>query len=385
MTASKRRKVAVFLGTRPEGIKLAPVIRRLEQHPELQPLVVSTGQHLEMLAQVVDLFQIPVHRKLLAMRPNQTLAELTARLLGGCDEILREEQPDFVLVQGDTTTVLSAALAAFYRNVPIGYVESGLRTGNRWAPFPEEANRVLAARLATLHFAPTNAAQENLLKEGVNPGAVHMTGNTGIDALKMELARQTSPEAATLLETALAHQGVTLPPRDQRPLVLITCHRRENFGDGLVAVCRAIRQLAQRFLDHRFIYLVHLNPSASGPAVESLRPLENVRLLPPQPYSQFVALLDRCKLVLTDSGGVQEEAPSLGKPVLVLRETTERPEGVTGGAARLVGTSSERIVEATTELLTSRGAYARMATPLNPYGDGLASERIVQIVASHLA
>jgi UDP-N-acetylglucosamine 2-epimerase (non-hydrolysing) len=383
--ASKRRKVAVFLGTRPEGIKLAPVIRQLEQHPELEPLVVSTGQHREMLTQVVDLFQLPVHRELEVMRPSQSLAELTARLLAGCDQVLAEEQPDLVLVQGDTTTVLSAALCAFYRNIPLGLVESGLRTGDYRAPFPEEANRVLAARLAALHFAPTTTAHANLLREGVDGASVHLTGNTGIDALKVELTRQAAPESAAAVETALAEEGVTLPPHDPRPLVLITCHRRENFGDGLWGVCEAIGQLAERFPDHRFVYLVHLNPGANGPAVESLRRFENVRLLSPRPYSQFVALLHRSQLVLTDSGGVQEEAPSLGKPVLVLRDTTERTEGVRAGSARLVGANSGRIVEATTELLTSPSAYAAMAKPSNPYGDGLASERIVQIVARYLA
>jgi UDP-N-acetylglucosamine 2-epimerase (non-hydrolysing) len=384
-TDSKRHTVAVFMGTRPEAIKLAPVIRCLEEHPYLEPFVVSTGQHREMLAQAVELFRLPVHRMLEVMRPNQSLAELTSRLLTACDEVLREVHPDLVLVQGDTTTALSAALCAFYQNIPLGHIESGLRTGNPRAPFPEETNRVLTARLATLHFAPTIEAARNLLAEGVDATSVYVTGNTVIDALRTELTRQSLPGARAAVRTALAEEGVILPPRDNRPLVLITCHRRENFGDGLESICRAVAQLARSFRDHQFVYLLHLNPNVKGPVLESLKHIENVRLLSPQPYSQFVALLQHSKLVFTDSGGVQEEAPSMGKPVLVLRETTERPEGVAAGTVRLVGSDYERIISAATELLTSPSAHAQMAKSVDPYGDGLASGRIVDIVAKYFA
>jgi UDP-N-acetylglucosamine 2-epimerase (non-hydrolysing) len=381
---SQRRKIAVFMGTRPEAIKLAPVIRKLDEHPQLEPLVISTGQHREMLDQVVELFQIPVHRRLQVMRPNQSLAELTSRLLAACDEVLAEEEPDLVLVQGDTTTAFSAALCAFYRHIPIGHVEAGLRTGNTLAPFPEEANRVLIGRLASLHLAPTRASEQSLLDEGIDPRAVHVTGNTVIDALKIELARQSVPVQSAAVRAALAKEGAALAPLDDRPMVLITGHRRENFGGGLRAICGAIVQLARTFPGHRFVFLSHPNPNVQGPVEQLLQGIKNVRVISPQPYSQFVALLRECKLVLTDSGGVQEEAPSLGKPVLVLREVTERPEGVVAGTVRVVGPDLDRIVECVTELLTSRSAYDKMANVVNPYGDGFASERIVETVARYL-
>jgi UDP-N-acetylglucosamine 2-epimerase (non-hydrolysing) len=376
-------RVAVFLGTRPEAIKLAPVIRALERAPDFDPIVISTGQHREMLDQVARLFGLRIQHDLAVMRPNQALAELTARLLGACDELLARVQPDLALVQGDTTTVLAASLACFYRRIAVGHVEAGLRTFDRWSPFPEEVNRTLATRLATLHFAPTELARDNLLREGISPDQVSVTGNTVIDALHAEVARQRDPsvraEIAAQLTQALGSFPLT------RPSVLITGHRRENFGRGFEQICGALVLLAQRFVDHDFIYPVHLNPNVQGPVQAVLGQIANIRLIAPQPYSEFVALMQCCRLVLTDSGGIQEEAPSLGKPVLVMRNTTERPEGVAAGTVRLVGAESAAIVDGVSQLLQDSDAYARMAQAANPYGDGQAAERILTRLRAHVA
>ena len=368
-------RVAVFLGTRPEAIKLAPVIRALEQAPDFEPVVISTGQHREMLDQVARLFGLHIQHDLAVMRPNQALAELTARLLGACDELLGRVQPALALVQGDTTTVLAAALACFYRRVPVGHVEAGLRTYDRWSPFPEEMNRTLASRLVTLHFAPTELARDNLLREGVAADQISVTGNTVIDALQAEVARQREPSVRAQLEAQLAGTLGGFPP--PRPFVLITGHRRENFGRGFEQICAALAALAQRFTDHDFIYPVHLNPNVQGPVQALLGGISNIRLIAPQPYSEFVALMQSCRVVLTDSGGIQEEAPSLGKPVLVMRDTTERPEGVQAGTVQLVGADATQIVAGVSHLLLDQEAYARMARAANPYGDGRAAERIV--------
>ena len=376
-------RVAVFLGTRPEAIKLAPVIRALEQAPDFDPIVVSTGQHREMLDQVARLFGLRIQHDLAVMRPNQALAELTARLLGACDELLARVQPDLALVQGDTTTVLAAALACFYRRIAVGHVEAGLRTFDRWSPFPEEINRTLASRLATLHFAPTELARDNLLREGIPAERVSVTGNTVIDALHAEVARQREPSvrAAIAAQLSLTLGSFPLP----RPSVLITGHRRENFGRGFEQICAAIAVLAQRFADHDFIYPVHLNPHVQGPVQALLGKIANVRLIAPQPYSEFVALMQGSRLILTDSGGIQEEAPSLGKPVLVMRNTTERPEGVQAGTVQLVGADSSSIVDGVSRLLQDPDAYTRMARAANPYGDGRAAERILSGLRAHIA
>jgi len=375
-------RVAVFLGTRPEAIKLAPVIRALEQAPDFEPIVISTGQHREMLDQVARLFGLRIQHDLAVMRPNQALAELTARLLGACDELLARVQPGLALVQGDTTTVLAASLACFYRRIDVGHVEAGLRTYDRWSPFPEEINRTLATRLATLHFAPTELARDQLLREGVAADRVSVTGNTVIDALQAELARQRDPavSAAIVANLAQALGGFPLP----RPFVLITGHRRENFGRGFEEICSALAQLAQRFADHDFIYPVHLNPNVQAPVQALLGQIANIRLIAPQPYSEFLALMQSCRLVLTDSGGIQEEAPSLGKPVLVMRNTTERPEGVSAGTVQLVGAESAPIVDGVSRLLRDPAAYAGMAQAANPYGDGRASERIIARLRAHV-
>ncbi len=375
----KRIKIAVFFGTRPEAIKLAPVIRSLVADERFEVLSVSTGQHREMLKQVVDIFDIPIDVDLDVMVTNQTLAGLSSRLMGRIDEVLEQHQPDFAIVQGDTTTVLMAALACFYRNIPIGHVEAGLRTRNMRSPFPEEANRVLASHLCSLHFAPTTTSRDNLLEDKVAGSTIHVTGNTVIDALQIEVAKQQQPAVATMIDQELG----SLLPADWReiPFVLITGHRRENFGGGFQAICDAIIELAERFPSHRFVYPVHLNPNVRQPVLKSLSHLSNVFLLPPMSYRPFVALMQSCHFVLTDSGGVQEEAPGIGKPVLVMRDTTERPEGLIAGTVRLVGANRKNIVDGVSQLIEDATVYEKMATANNPYGDGNASSRIVDAIA----
>lgn len=376
-----RPKIAVFFGTRPEAIKLAPVIRALAADDRFDVLSVSTGQHREMLDQVVKIFDLPVDHDLDVMVPNQTLAGLSSRLIAKIDALIEAEKPDFALVQGDTTTVLMASLACFYRSIPTGHVEAGLRTRNMKSPFPEEANRVLATPLSTLHFAPTNVSEGHLLQDGVQPASIFVTGNTVIDALQLEVANQEKPEVQTEIRNHLDE----LLPADWRevPFVLITGHRRENFGGGFDEICGAIGELAERFPGTRFVYPVHLNPNVQEPVKKRLAKFDNVFLIPPQPYRPFVALMKACYLVLTDSGGVQEEAPGLGKPVLVMRDTTERPEGVSAGTVRLVGAVRENIVSSVGELLSDADAYARVAEAKNPYGDGTASTQILDAIAGY--
>lgn len=377
------KTIAVFMGTRPEAIKLATVIAALRRENDFNVVVVSTGQHREMLQQVVDLFGIKVDHDLAVMQPNQTLASLTARLMTSIDDLLEKVKPDLALVQGDTTTVLVASLACFYRRIPIGHVEAGLRTGNIWSPFPEEANRTLAGKLITLHFAPTEFGRDNLLREGVCDEQIIVTGNTVIDALKWEVQRQQSPDVQRAIHKRLASE--LGDDWNRVRYVLITGHRRENFGEGFQQICKALQVLAAKFSDHRFIYPVHLNPNVQKPVRELLGSLSNVTLIPPKDYSEFVALMNACKVVLTDSGGVQEEAPSLGKPVLVMRDTTERPEGVQAGTVKLVGTDAPTIVNEVSTLLGDETAYRTMAEAVNPYGDGLASGRIVDRIHQHFS
>ena len=374
---SEARNVLVLMGTRPEAIKLAPVVAALRRTDGFRCTVVATGQHKEMFWQVTKTFGFEVDADLGVMEPNQTLAGLTARLMEGIDRFLGSAQPDLALVQGDTTTVLVAALACFYRRIPIGHVEAGLRTGNIWSPFPEEVNRRLATPLMALHFAPTEAARQALLREHIPEGSIVVTGNTVIDALLTEVAVQKGEERVRAGIDAELRAAVA-PDWQEVPFVLITGHRRENFGDGIAQICEAIARLADRFPDHRFIYPVHLNPNVHLHVNRLLGGLRNVSLIPPQGYRNFVALLSRCRLVLTDSGGVQEEAPSLGKPVLVMRDTTERPEGVAAGTAILTGPQAEEIARQATRLLTDPEAYGAMARARNPYGDGHAAGRIVE-------
>jgi UDP-N-acetylglucosamine 2-epimerase (non-hydrolysing) len=375
-------RVAIFMGTRPEAIKMAPVIRALRAAPDFEPVVISTGQHREMLDQVARLFELEVHHDLAVMQPNQQLADLTARLIVACDALLRDIRPGLALVQGDTTTVLAASLSCFYQRVAVGHVEAGLRTGNPGSPFPEEMNRTLASRLCALHFAPTELAQQNLIDEGIPPDQISVTGNTVIDALYAEVERQRSPVVGARIRENLrqALGGGALA----RPFVLVTGHRRENFGQGFEQICAALAALAGRFPDHDFIYPVHLNPNVQAPVQQRLAGIANVQLIAPQPYSEFVALMNACRVVLTDSGGVQEEAPSLGKPVLVMRDTTERPEGVQAGTVRLVGSDAERLVWEVSRLLTDSHAYDEMALAANPYGDGSAAPRIVEHLRRYL-
>ncbi len=379
------KKISVIFGTRPEAIKLATVVKALKADDRFDCRVCVTGQHREMLDQVLEVFGIEADADLALMRANQTLGGLTSRAIGSLDDYMAAESPDLILVQGDTTTVFCAAMAAFYHRVAIGHVEAGLRTGNMQSPWPEEANRVLTSRLAGLHFAPTEASRDNLLGEGVNEHSVFVTGNTVIDALleAVERVRVDRPEVAGL------PTGWEETWADRR-MVLVTGHRRENFGEGFEEICGAIRELAERFVDVEFVYPVHLNPNVREPVGRILSDgdggglMSNVHLIEPQGYLSFVSLMDRASVILTDSGGVQEEAPSLGKPVLVMRDTTERPEAVEGGTVKLVGTDRNVIVDSVAELLTDSEAYDRMARAANPYGDGLATGRIVEACGAYL-
>lgn len=376
-------RIAIFIGTRPEAIKMAPVIAALRESDRFEPFVVNTGQHRELIDQVIELFGIRVDRDLAVMEPNQTLAPLLARLLERINAALVELEPEMVLAQGDTSTVLATALAAFFRQIPFGHVEAGLRTGNLRSPFPEEANRVLTTPITTLHFAPTEAAADALRREHIDESNIFVTGNTVIDALFMEIERQRRPEVRQQLAERL-HEQVG-PGFQERPFVLITGHRRENFGSGFKQICEALAALASRYSDHLFIYPVHLNPNVQAIVKQQLGSTPNIRLIAPQPYSEFVALLSSCRLALTDSGGVQEEGPSLGKPVLVMRDTTERPEGVDAGTARLVGANSENIIREATRLLDDASAYRAMSEAKNPYGDGKSAPRILEAISRYFA
>lgn len=373
-----KKKISVIFGTRPEAIKLAPVILALRREDWCECRVCVTGQHRQMLDQVLAVFQITPDVDLNLMAPSQTLGGLTARAMAALDGYLAEEKPDLVLVQGDTTTVFCAALAAFYHRIPIGHVEAGLRTGNMQSPWPEEANRVLTTRLAALHFAPTESNRVNLLKENVPDVDIVVTGNTVIDALLLGLEQvRRAPVSIAGLPTWL------MAPDCRVPVVLVTGHRRENFGSGMESICHALAQLASHFPEMHYVYPVHLNPNVREPVQRILgsagsdKVSGNVHLIEPLPYLSFIALMDRAKLILTDSGGVQEEAPSLGKPVLVMRDTTERPEAVLAGTVKLVGSSTEAIVRETTSLLVDDKRYQSMQRPYNPYGDGKAAARII--------
>jgi UDP-N-acetylglucosamine 2-epimerase (non-hydrolysing) len=369
-----RKRISVLFGTRPEAIKLAPVILSLKQDSRFDCRVCVTGQHRQMLDQVLAAFEITPDVDLNLMLPNQTLGAFTSRAIQSLDQYIAQDRPDLILVQGDTTTVFCAALAAFYHHVPVGHVEAGLRTWNLQSPWPEEANRVLTSRLATLHFAPTSGSRDNLLKEGVSPDRVFVTGNTVIDALLIAVAkvRLHPPSVPGLPDGAPQAWG-------DQPLVLITGHRRESFGAGFENICQAIAQLARQFPRVHFVYPVHLNPNVREPVSRILGSLEteNVHLIDPLSYFPFVSLMDRASIILTDSGGIQEEAPSLGKPVLVMRDTTERPEAVQAGTARIVGTDRDVIVIEVSKLLLDRQAHDRMTATYNPYGDGRATERIL--------
>jgi UDP-N-acetylglucosamine 2-epimerase (non-hydrolysing) len=359
------KTVLCVVGTRPEAVKMAPVILELRRRGWARVRVLATAQHRQMLDQVLGLFGIAPDVDLDIMRPNQELADLTARLLAGMDDTLEAERPAVVLAQGDTTTVLATALACFYRRIPFGHVEAGLRTGDLDYPFPEEMNRSVASRLARVHFAPTGTARDNLLREGIDPAHIHVTGNTVIDAL-LQVAEQDAP----------LPEGV---PAGRR-LILVTAHRRENFGEPLRRICRALLTLADRNPDVHVLYPVHPNPNVTEVVRPALGGHPRITLCAPLDYRPFVSAMKKCTLVLSDSGGVQEEAPALGKPVLVLRAETERPEAVEAGVVQLVGTDTDAIVTAAQRLLDDPEAYRAMARGVSPYGDGHASERIADIL-----
>lgn len=359
-----KRVVLCVVGTRPEVVKMAPVVLRLRQEDCLQTRLVSTGQHRALLDQALADFNLTADIDLALMSPAQTLAELTARALTALDETIAAERPDFVMAQGDTTTVLASALASFYRKIPFGHVEAGLRTGQPYRPFPEEKNRVLAAQLAEVHFAPTPRSRLNLLAEGIPDSSIHVTGNPGIDALRL-----------------VGDRNVSLPVERQTDrMILVTAHRRESFGKPLVEVFQALRDLVERDTSLSVIFPVHPNPSVVEAARNLLQGVPRIRLIDPVSYLEFVALMRASFLILTDSGGVQEEGPSLDKPVLVLRDETERPEAVDAGSVRLVGPHRDRIVEAVEALTAQPDLYRRFATVANPYGDGWAAERIVRVL-----
>ena len=361
------KTVAVVFGTRPEAIKMAPVIKKLQSRSgEFNPLVVSTAQHRQMLDQVLNTFDITPHIDLDLMTHNQTLGGITQRVLQALDEVLAQQRIDCLMVQGDTTTAFAAALAAFYRRVPVAHVEAGLRSRDLLNPWPEEANRRLAGVVTGLHLAPTSIAQDNLLAEGVAPQNVVVTGNTVVDAAHWLMRRK-----------KIEHPLPAGVPENAR-FILVTSHRRESWGSELENICEAIAQIVADFDDVHVVYPVHLNPNVRGTVEEKLSGVDRVHLTPPMDYLQFVSLLRRCHLVLTDSGGVQEEAPTFGKPVLVLRRVTERPEAAMLGLSRIVGTSRERIVEEASALLTNRELYRSMSEAESPYGDGRAASRIAQ-------
>lgn len=359
-------RIMAVLGTRPEAVKMAPVILELRQFPGLIDLVVAvTGQHREMLDQILRAFEIHPDHDLDIMRPGQTLAQITCRSLEGLDRLIEQEQPGLVVAQGDTTTTFVSSLAAFYRRVDFGHVEAGLRTGNMYEPFPEEMNRRMTALCATMHFAPTDEARERLLAEGIADSNIWVTGNTVIDAL-VRISAQESPLADAALEQWM----------DGRRIILVTAHRRENWGDPMRAICRAVRTLANQFPDSCVVFSMHKNPVVREIVMGELGGHQRIALIEPPDYMEFVQLMKRAYLILTDSGGVQEEAPSLGKPVLVLRNTTERPEGIGAGNAKLVGTDESRIVLEASRLMEDMEEYGRMARSRNPYGDGSAAVKI---------
>lgn len=373
----------LVFGTRPEAIKMAPLVHALRDFPnDFDVKVCVTGQHRQMLDQVLRLFEIKPDIDLNIMRHGQDLFDVTSAVLLEMRSVLRAEQPDILLVHGDTTTTFAAATAGFFHGIRIAHVEAGLRTWDMRAPFPEEFNRQAVSRIADLHFAPTRKSRENLLTEHVNSEAVHVTGNTVIDALYWILQRlRAEPERTSRIESILD----SMLPIEWRsvPFVLITGHRRENFGNGFLEICQAIKQLASSHPKIHFIYPVHLNPNVQVPVRQILERMENIHLIEPLDYEPFVVLMSRCKLVLTDSGGIQEEAPSLGKPVMVMRDVTERPEAIEAGTARLVGANRERIVAEVGELLDDDEKYLIMAKANNPYGDGRACSRIVEILRNY--
>lgn len=382
------KKVLLVFGTRPEAVKMAPLVRQLAALGDtFETRVCVTAQHRMMLDQILDAFNIRPHYDLDIMTSGQDLYDITAHVLARIRPVLAEFQPDLVLIQGDTTTTFVTALAAYYEQIDVGHVEAGLRTGNIYSPYPEEINRQLTTRLAKFHFAPTTQNRDNLLAENVEAGQIAVTGNTVIDALLMVVARiESDRERHDLVVANIAQAGLAPAVLDsKRRMLLVTGHRRESFGTGFVNICEAIRELATRHDGIDVVYPVHLNPNVREPVGRILSHIDNVYLIEPVAYEEFIHLMSRAHMILTDSGGIQEEAPALGKPVLVMRENTERPEAVEAGTAKLVGTDRAAIVTGVEELLGDPACYERMATATNPYGDGSAAERIVQFLSARIS
>lgn len=379
----------LVFGTRPEAIKMAPVIKELQKHPDkFETIVTVTAQHRQMLDQVLELFQIKPHYDLNIMKPGQDLYDITANVLLGMREVLKEAKPDIVLVHGDTTTSTAAAMAAFYAQIPVGHIEAGLRTNNIYSPWPEEMNRRITGRLSTLHFSPTPLSKSNLLKENTPEESISVTGNTVIDALHIVIKQiQETPGITQEIEQTLYKADIPQTKlqnwqNKERKMVLITGHRRENFGDGFIDICNAIKELAQQHKDTDFLYPMHMNPNVRSAIKEVfgnyLNNSSNTIFIEPLDYLPFVYLMNHCTIVLTDSGGIQEEAPGLGKPVLVMRNTTERPEALEAGTVKLVGTDKQLIIKEVSNLLTDTAHYDTMSKANNPYGDGLAGKRIIE-------
>lgn len=381
------KKIMLVFGTRPEAIKMAPLVKEFQKHSEtFQTIVCVTGQHREMLDQVLHLFDIKPDYDLNIMKQGQDLYDVTSRVLLGMRDVLKEVNPDIVLVHGDTTTSTASALAAFYQQIPVGHVEAGLRTHDIYSPWPEEMNRLITGRIATYHFSPTALSKQNLLDEGINEESIIVTGNTVIDALYMVVDKiKSDKQLGEELETLLRESGYDVNRLNgTRKLVLITGHRRENFGEGFISMCRAIKALTEKYPNVDFVYPMHLNPNVRKPIHEvfgeDLSDLDNMFFIEPLEYLSFVYLMEKSTIVLTDSGGIQEEAPGLGKPVLVMRDTTERPEALEAGTVKLVGTDYDKIVNEVSALLDDREYYDKMSKAVNPYGDGLACERIVNSI-----
>lgn len=376
------KKISFIFGTRPEAIKLCPLVLKVASYHDLESHVCITGQHREMLQQVLDLFGIKPDADLQLMLPNQTLSDFTSRAISALNHYLANEKPDMVIIQGDTTTAFCAALCAFYHKIPISHVEAGLRTWNRWSPFPEEINRTLISHLADMHFAPTGPAKKNLIREGVAKNRIFVTGNTVVDALflALEKVKRNHVRIEGLPEILQPNFG------NKAPMVLITGHRRENFGKGFENICLAISDLAKRFPDVHFVYPVHLNPNVREPVKRIIGGSQqaNIHLVGPASYLSFVGMMNRACIIMTDSGGVQEEAPSLGKPVLLMRDTTERPEGVEMGTVKLVGTDRETIFKNVSSLLRSSAVNETKHSEINPYGDGNACERICKRIKAFI-
>lgn len=370
------KKVLLVFGTRPEGIKMAPLVKLLQADPAFDARVCVTAQHREMLDQVLALFDIQPDFDLDIMKPNQDLTDVTQAVLQGLKAVLQDFKPDCVLVHGDTTTTMSASLASFYQQIPVGHVEAGLRTGNIYSPWPEELNRKVTGSIAQWHFAPTEKAKNNLRAENVASTSILVTGNTVIDALLQTQKITEQEEKLNSLSTFFSEQGVDFEKR----LILVTGHRRESFGGGFEQICEGLKEISEKCSDVQIIYPVHLNPNVREPVNRILASRDNIRLIEPLDYLPFVYLMSKSTIIITDSGGIQEEAPSLGKPVLVMRETTERPEAVDAGTVRLVGADKDKIVEQALLLLSDNEEYARMSVAHNPYGDGLACSRIVEFL-----